>query len=149
MAKSVNNVTLLGRLGQDPEIRSTPGGSSVCTLNIATNESYKDKNGEWQETTDWHRVVLWDRLADVAAQYLTKGRQVYIEGKLKTRTYEKDGSTRYMTEVLGRNLILLDGRGEGGGSPSGSSYSKPSQPSQAMPASPMSEEPDDDDEVPF
>lgn len=122
MAKALNRVTLLGNLGQDPEMRTTPQGSSVCTLNLATTESYKDKNsGEWKDTTDWHRVTLWDGLADTAAKYLKKGNKVYIEGKLKTRSYDdKDGVKRYVTEVLGQSMIMMGGGG--GSSEGGSSY---------------------------
>lgn len=121
MAKSINRVTILGTLGQDPELRSTSGGKSVCSLSIATNESYKDQSGEWKESTDWHRVQLWDRLADVASQYLSKGSKVYIEGKLRYGSYEKDGITRYTTDIVARELIMLDrpdssggGRSQGG-----------------------------------
>lgn len=117
MAKSLNRVTLLGNLGQDPEFRTTPQGSSVCTLNIATSESYKDKNsGEWKDSTEWHRVTLWDYLADNANKYLKKGNKVYIEGKLKTRSYEdRDGSKKYITEVLAQSMILLGGPTSEGG----------------------------------
>jgi len=108
MAKSFNRVTLIGNLGHDPELRSTPQGQNVATLNIATTESFKDKSGEWKESTDWHRVILWNRLADIAKDYLKKGSKVYIEGKLKSRSYEdKDGVTRYITEVLALSMILL------------------------------------------
>lgn len=118
MAKALNRVTLLGNLGQDPEFKVTPQGSSVCTLNLATTESYKDKNsGEWKDTTEWHRITLWDSLADTANKYLKKGNKVYIEGKLKTRSYDdKDGVKRYVTEVQGQSLIMMGGgSGEGGG----------------------------------
>jgi single-strand DNA-binding protein len=108
MAKSLNRVTLIGNLGADPELRSTPQGTSVATISIATTENYKDKNGEWQENTEWHRIVLWSRLADIAGEYLKKGNKVYIEGKLQTRNYEdKDGVTRYITEIKATNMILL------------------------------------------
>lgn len=148
MAKTLNRVEILGRLGQEPELRSTPQGKSVCTLNIATNESYKDNSGEWKESTDWHRVVLWERLADVAAQYLKKGSQVFIEGKLKTRSYEQNGETKYITEVLGRNLILLDSRG-GADSYSNNSYSQQNSPSEPEPPKPNIENTEEDDDVPF
>ncbi len=115
MAKSLNRVTLLGNLGRDPEVRTTPSGATVCNFSIATTESYKDKNDQWQEVTDWHNVVFWNRQAEVAGQYLKKGSKVYIEGKLKTRSYEKDGVTRYVTEVMGNNLVLLPAGNMGGG----------------------------------
>ncbi len=107
MAKSLNRVTLIGNLGKDPELRTTPTGQTVCNFSIATTESYKDKNDQWQEVTDWHNIVMWNRLAEVAGQYLKKGNKVYLEGKLKTRSYEKDGVTRYMTEVMVNNMVLL------------------------------------------
>jgi single-strand DNA-binding protein len=126
MARSYNKVTLLGNLGRDPEFRMTPQGNSVCTLNIATTESYKDKSGNWQEVTDWHRVVLWDSRADSAHKYLKKGSKVMIEGKLRTRSYEdQSGTTKYITEVIASNLIFVDsmsgGNGEGNSAPSHSS----------------------------
>jgi len=156
MAKSLNRVTLVGNLGQDPEFRTTPQGSSVCNLNIATTESYKDKNtGEWKDTTDWHRVTLWEGLADTANKYLKKGNKVLIEGKLKTRSYEdKDGTKRYITEVLGQSLIMMGGGGGGGESNSGgrsydnsgSSNSGGGYGSSSSYSEPTS---DFDDEVPF
>jgi single-strand DNA-binding protein len=108
MARSVNSVTLLGNLGQDPEIRTTPTGAQVCTLNVATTESYKNRNGEWVEETEWHRVVLWEGLAENAGKNLRKGSKVYVEGKIKTRSYEKDGEKRRITEVRGLKVISLD-----------------------------------------
>jgi len=113
MAKSLNRVTLIGNLGKDPELRSTPQGRSVTTLTLATTERYKDRNGNWQDITDWHRVVLWDRLAEVACEHLRKGSKVYIEGKLKTRNYEdKQGILRYVTEVLASNMVMMTVRRE-------------------------------------
>ncbi len=108
MANSVNLVILVGRLGQNPELRSTPMGSSVCTLSVATNESYKDKNEQWQERTDWHRIILWGNLADRAAKTLTKGSRVYIEGNIRYRDYEKDGDKRYITEIKANKMIPID-----------------------------------------
>jgi single-strand DNA-binding protein len=154
MAKALNRVTLLGNLGQDPELRSTPQGSSVCNLNIATSESYKDKNsGDWKEVTDWHRVVLWEGLADVASQYLKKGDKVYIEGKLKTRSYEQDGITKYITEVRATNMIMM-GKSSGGGSGSYQSQDSYSQPQQSTQKDNYSanndfDDIDDDGDVPF
>ena len=130
MAFSMNRVTLIGNVGGDPELRTIPSGSKVCTISVATSESYKDKNGEWKELTEWHRVVLWDYLADNAYKYLKKGSKVCIEGKNKTSTYEKDGVTHYKTEVQAKEIIFLDKASSGERSES-SSYSKPSQPSAA------------------
>lgn len=104
----VNKVILVGRLGADPELRYTSNGNPVATLSLATSEKWKDKEGQPQEKTEWHRVVLWSKLAELAGQYLNKGRQVYIEGKLQTRKWEdKDGQTRYTTEIVGNQMQFL------------------------------------------
>jgi len=114
---SVNKVILLGNLGRDPETRYTTGGDAVCNLNIATSEQWKDKNGEKQERTEWHRVVLFGRQAEIAGEYLKKGRSVYVEGRLQTRKYtDKDGVEKYSTEIVGDRMQLLgSGRDAGGG----------------------------------
>ena len=113
MARSgINKVILVGNLGQDPEVKYTAGGAAVTTLSLATSESWKDKDtGQDQEKTEWHRVVLWRRLAEIAGEYLKKGSKVYIEGQLQTRKWEQDGQTRYTTEVVGRDMQFLDSRG--------------------------------------
>ncbi len=115
---SVNKVILLGNLGRDPETRYTTGGDAVTNLNIATSEQWKDKSGEKQERTEWHRVVLFGRQAEIASEYLKKGRSVYIEGRLQTRKYtDKDGVEKYSTEIVADRMQLLGGRdGPGGGS---------------------------------
>ena len=115
MARSgINKVILVGNLGQDPEIKYTAGGAAVTTLSLATSESWKDKDtGVDQEKTEWHRVVLWRRLAEIAGEYLKKGSKVYIEGQLQTRKWEQEGQTRYTTEVVGRDMQFLDSRGSG------------------------------------
>ena len=111
--KSLNKVQIIGHLGADPELRYTANGVAVATFSVATNESYKNDNDEWQERTEWHNIVAWRRLAEVAGEYLSKGRQVYIEGRLQTRSWEgQDGVKRYTTEIVARDLILLGGRGE-------------------------------------
>jgi single-strand DNA-binding protein len=116
---SVNKVILIGNLGRDPETRYTIGGDAVTTLNIATSEQWKDKSGEKQERTEWHRVVLFARLAEIAGEYLKKGRSVYIEGRLQTRKYtDKDGVEKYSTEIVADRMQLLGGR-EGGGASGG------------------------------
>ena len=116
---SVNKVNLIGNLGRDPETRYTTGGDAVTTLNIATSEQWKDKSGEKQERTEWHRVVLFARLAEIAGEYLKKGRSVYIEGRLQTRKYtDKDGVEKYSTEIVGDRMQLLGGR-EGGAASGG------------------------------
>ena len=113
MARSgINKVIIVGNLGQDPEIKYTAGGAAVTTLSIATSDSWKDKDsGMDQERTEWHRVVLWRRLAEVAGEYLKKGSKVYIEGQLQTRKWEQEGQTRYTTEIIARDMQFLDSRG--------------------------------------
>ena len=123
---SVNKVILVGNLGRDPETRYTTGGDAVTTLNIATSEQWKDKSGEKQERTEWHRVVLFARLAEIAGEYLKKGSKVYIEGRLQTRSWEDKNTNqkKYMTEVVANDLVLLGGRGEGSGDEGGSSRAR-------------------------
>lgn len=117
MARGVNKVILVGNLGQDPELRYTGSGTAVCNMRLATNESYKDSNGELVEKTEWHSVVAWARLAEICGEYLKKGSQVYFEGSLQTRQWEdRDGNTRYTTEVKAREMMMLDNKGGGGGS---------------------------------
>ncbi len=122
--KSLNRVQLIGNLGKDPEVKYTPSGTPVAKLTIATNERFKDKSGEWQDRTEWHNVVLWQRLAEIAGEYLKKGGKVYIEGRLQTRSWDdkQTNQKKYMTEVVASDLILLGGRGEGG--ESGGGYSR-------------------------
>jgi single-strand DNA-binding protein len=113
MAKSVNKVILLGTLGKDPELKYTPQGTAVAKFSMATNESYKDKqSGEWKERTEWHNIVCWQRTAEVAAEYLKKGRQVYIEGRITNRSWDdkETGQKKYMTEVVANDLVLLGGK---------------------------------------
>jgi single-strand DNA-binding protein len=114
---SVNKVILIGNLGRDPEVRYAPSGSAICNVTLATSRQWKDKtSGERQEETEWHRVVFYDRLAEIAGEYLKKGRPVYVEGRLKTRKWtDKDGVERYTTEIVADQMQLLGGR-EGGGS---------------------------------
>ena len=115
---SVNKVILLGNLGRDPETRYTTGGDAVTNLNIATSEQWKDKSGEKQERTEWHRVVLFGRQAEIAGEYLKKGRSVYIEGRLQTRKYtDKDGVEKYSTEIVADRMQLIGGSRDAGGSP--------------------------------
>jgi single-strand DNA-binding protein len=117
MARGINKVILIGHLGQDPDVRALPSGSSIANLRIATTESWKDKqSGEFKEATEWHTVVLFGRTAEVAAEYLKKGAQVYIEGRLRTRKWQdKTGNDRYSTEIVGQDMQMLGGRGQGGG----------------------------------
>lgn len=117
MAGSVNKVILLGRLGRDPELKYTGSGTPFCKFSIATEDSWKDKgSGEAKKNTEWHNCVAWDKLAEIANQYLAKGRQVYIEGQLQTREYDaQDGTKKKSTEIRVRELVFIGGRGEGGG----------------------------------
>lgn len=113
---SLNKVMLIGNLGKDPEVRHTASGMAVATFSVATSERVKNKQtNEWEKKTDWHNVVLWDKLATLAGQYLTKGSTVYIEGRLQTRKWQdRDGNARYTTEVVGNSLEFLSTKGEGG-----------------------------------
>jgi len=114
---SVNKVIVLGRLGRDPEVRSLDNGNMVANFSVATSETYKDKStGEKKEKTEWHNIVMWGKAAEIAQKYLKKGDQVYIEGKLQTRSWEKDGVTRYTTEVVGNTLTLLGANNNSGSS---------------------------------
>src|SRR5512146_2225948 len=115
MAKSVNKVILIGNLGKDPEVKYTPSGTPVAKFTLATNERYKDKDGNWQDRTEWHNIVAWQRLAELAGEYLKKGRSVYIEGRLQTRSWDdkESGQKKYRTEIVAQDLVLLGGRGEG------------------------------------
>ena len=113
---SVNKVILVGNLGRDAELRYTPGGAAVATLNMATTETWTDKSGQRQEKTEWHRVVFWGKVAESLTEYLTKGKQVYVEGRLETRQWnDKDGNKRYTTEIKGDKIVLLGSAGGGGG----------------------------------
>ena len=122
MARGINKVILIGNLGADPETRAMPSGTTVANLRVATSESWRDKQtGEQQERTEWHRVALFGRLAEVAGEYLRKGSQVYIEGSLRTRKWQdKQGNERYSTEIVGNDLQMLGGRGGAGAGTSGS-----------------------------
>jgi single-strand DNA-binding protein len=113
---SVNKVILVGNLGRDAELRYTPGGAAVATLNMATTEIWNDKAGQRQEKTEWHRVVLWGKTAESLSEYLTKGKQIYVEGRLQTRQWDdKEGVKRYTTEIRGDRVVLLSGGGGSGG----------------------------------
>ena len=139
--RGVNKVILIGNLGRDPEIRYTRSGTAVATLNLATSSSWTDQNGQRQDRTEWHRVVAWSKLAEIAKEYLAKGRQVYIEGRLQTRSWDdKDGNKRYTTEVVADQMVMLGGRG-------GGDFSRDAGPSEA-PDMPEPFEATEDD-VPF
>ncbi len=135
MPKSVNKVILLGHLGKDPEVKYTPSGTAVAKFSIATNERYKDKEGNWQDRTEWHNLVAWQRTAEIAGEYLKKGRQVYIEGHLRTDSWEDKNTheKKYRTEIVIDDMVLLGGgRGEadegGGGRSRGAGASMDQRP---------------------
>lgn len=139
---SVNKAILVGRLGRKPELRTTQSGNSVANFSIATSDRRKDQSGEWSEHTEWHNVVCFGRTAENAANYLDKGRQVYVEGRIQTRNYEKDGQTHYRTEVVVNTLQFLGGRDDMASG--GSSYNRPA----SKPASGFSDT-DPGNDIPF
>jgi single-strand DNA-binding protein len=135
---SVNKAILIGNLGADPELRYTPGGQAVASFRIATTERFKNRDGEQQERTEWHNIVCWGRLAEIANEYLKKGRPVFIEGRIQHRSYEdKDGITRYRTDIIAQNMQFLGSRGD--------TERAPAQPQQEK----QPEMPADDDDLPF
>ncbi len=151
MAKGINKVILIGNLGADPEARYMPSGGAVANLSLATTDNWKDKqSGERQERTEWHRVVCFGRLGEIAAEYLKKGAKVYIEGRLQTRKWQgKDGNDRYSTEIVANDMQMLDGRGDSG-SYSAPARSAPSSRSSATPsAAPAAPTAEFDDDIPF
>jgi len=152
--KSVNKVILIGNLGKDPEVKYTPSGTPVAKLTLATNERYKDKEGQWQDRTEWHNIVLWQRLAEIAGEYLKKGGKVYIEGRLQTRSWDDKTTNqkKYMTEVVASDLVLLGGRGEAGGdsargaaASAGTNFDQRTPEAEPAPAS----TPISDEDIPF
>jgi single-strand DNA-binding protein len=149
MARGINKVILVGNLGADPESRTTPGGLTVTNFNVATSDRRRDKqSGDWIEETEWHRVVMFDKLAETAREYLRKGSQVYIEGRLQTRKWQdKDGNDRYTTEIIARDMQMLGGR-PGGGAPMSREDDYRSSSSGSSPAPSRKEEPFEDD-IPF
>jgi single-strand DNA-binding protein len=139
----INKVIVIGNLGGDPEVRYTPSGSAVANFNVATSESWKDKNtGEKKERTEWHRIVVWGKLGELCGEYLSKGRQVYIEGRLQTRSYDdKDGVKRYMTEIIATDVQFLGSKESGGSRSGGGAPPRESFGGQGPPPS--------DDDIPF
>ena len=157
---SVNKVILVGNLGRDPETRFAPSGSAICNITLATSRNWKDKSsGEKREETEWHRVVFYDKLAEIAGEYLKKGRPVYVEGRLKTRKWtDKDGVEKYTTEIIAEEMQLLGSReGGSGGGDEGYSHPRESAPSRPSPSrapapaasKPASDFSDMDDDIPF
>jgi single-strand DNA-binding protein len=141
---SLNKVMLIGNLGKDPEVRYTASGTAVASFSIATSERVKNKSGEWEEKTEWHNIVLWSKLAEVAKEYLSKGKTVYIEGRLQTRKWQdRDGKDRWSTEIIGDRMQMLSPKGEGG--------SRPNRQDESFPGAPSYEDPsfNPDDDIPF
>lgn len=140
---SLNKVMLIGNLGKDPEVRYTASGTVVASFSIATSERIKGKSGEWEEKTEWHNITLWGKLAEIAKEYLTKGKTVYIEGRLQTRKWQdRDGRDRYTTEIVGDRMQMLGPKGEGGGR---------SRQDDSFAGAPSYEDPsfNPDDDIPF
>lgn len=139
----INKVILVGRLGSDPEVRYTPDGTAVANFSIATSDEWTDKDtGERKERTEWHRIVAWRRLGEICGEYLSKGRQVYVEGKLQTRSWEKDGVTRYSTEIVASDVQFLGGRN------TADAY-RPSEPSSSQKYDEPQFTDSHDDDIPF
>jgi len=156
--KSVNKVILIGNLGKDPELKYTPSGTPVAKFSLATNERFKDKDGQWQDRTEWHNITAWARTAEIAGEYLKKGGKVYIEGSLRTHSWDdkQSGQKKYMTEIVVNDMVLLGGRGEGitddsgggrsrGASAGGNNFDQRSpEPEPAAASTPIS-----DEDIPF
>lgn len=135
-SRGVNKVVIIGNCGGDPEMKQMPNGNAVANVTIATSESWKDKNtGQQTEHTEWHKVVFFNRLAEIVGQYVKKGSKIYIEGKLKTRSWEQDGVKRYTTEVVANEMQMLDSRQQGAGQPQKPNYTQ-QQPGPGQPAQP-------------
>ena len=147
---SLNKVMLIGNLGKDPEVRYTTSGQAVASFNLATSEKFKNKSGEWEERTEWHRVTLWGKLAEIAGEYLAKGRTVYIEGRLQTRKWtDRDGNDKYTTEIVGDKMQMLGGKGESG-SGAGSGARRSEAPGSVADTTVSYDEPPfQDDDIPF
>jgi single-strand DNA-binding protein len=146
----INKVILVGRLGKDPEIRSTPSGTSVVRFSLATDERFTDKSGEKQERTEWHNITAWGRLAEICGQYLRKGRLVYIEGSIRTDSWDdkESGQKKYRTEIVARDMKMLERRDDGGGS-GGGGYNQSRSAGRPDGGGDAAPPPDDDEEVPF
>lgn len=151
MAKGINKVILVGNLGKDPETRHMPSGGSVTNITVATSESWKDKDsGQRQERTEWHRIVFFGKLAEIAGEFLKKGAKVYIEGSLRTRSYEKDGQKHYATEIVASDMQMLDSRGNGAGpTHRGDDSGQDERPRAACMAPAQQTAADFDDDIPF
>ena len=146
---SLNKVMLIGNLGKDPEVRYTTSGQAVASFNLATSEKFKNKSGEWEERTEWHRVTLWGKLAEIAGEYLAKGKTVYIEGRLQTRKWtDRDGNDKYTTEIVGDKMQMLGGKGDSASS-SGGGTRRPAAGGVSDTTVSYDEPPFQDDDIPF
>jgi single-strand DNA-binding protein len=147
---SLNKVMLIGNLGKDPEVRYTTSGQAVASFNLATSEKFKNKSGEQEERTEWHRVTLWGKLAEIAGEYLAKGRTVYIEGRLQTRKWtDRDGNEKYTTEIVGDRMQMLGGKGDAGSGSGSSGARRPAAGAVADTTVSYEEPPFQDDDIPF
>ena len=145
MSGSINKVILIGRLGRDPEVKYTPSGQAVAKFSIATDETFKDRNGEQQRRTEWHNIVAWRRLAEICGEYLVKGKLIYIEGRLQTRQWEdRDGNKRNTTEIIAREMKMLSAKGEGERSGFSSGQEEPTPAPSPAPSAEIT-----DDDIPF
>jgi single-strand DNA-binding protein len=145
---SVNKAILIGNLGKDPELRYTPSGQAVASFPLATTERYKDKDGNWQERTDWHNVVVWGRQGETVKEYLKKGRSTYVEGRIQTRSYDdRDGNKKWITEIVASRVQFLGGRGEGGSGGRSESVGEPPNSESENVPEPLAT--GDDDDLPF
>jgi len=146
---SVNKAILVGNLGKDPELRYTPSGTAVCTFSLATTERFKNKQGEQQDKTEWHNIVVWAGLAEICGKYLTKGKQVYIEGRIQNRSYDdRDGNKRYISEIVANEMQMLSRAGEQGGG-SGGGGGRPTTPAENFSSAPQEPPFNPDDDIPF
>jgi len=148
MSRSLNKVMLIGNVGAEPEIRTTPSGTKVAKVSLATNRVFTDRSGQQQEKTEWHRLTFWDRLADLVEQYVHKGDRLYVEGRIEySQTEDEQGQPRYWTDIVVREMVMLGSAGSGAGGP----YSEPSRPARGarQPVPPMSPFDDEDDDLPF
>jgi single-strand DNA-binding protein len=145
MPRSVNKVILVGNVGKDPEVKYSPSGTPVAKFSVATNERFKDRNDQWQDRTEWHNIVAWQRLAEIAGEFVTKGSKIYVEGKLQTSCWEdgQSGERKYRTEIIAREIVLLGSRVNGTNIESSDHPEKQNTPSESVPGSVV------DDEIPF
>lgn len=145
MPRSVNKVILVGNMGKDPEVKYSASGTPIAKFSLATNERFKDRSGEWQERVEWHSIVAWQRLAEIVGEFVTSGSKVYIEGKLQTSRWEdrQSGQTRYRTEIVARDLVLLGSRA------SGTTDSQQSRPGPAARPEAPTEKAEDREDIPF